>query len=277
VTFGFGERRLALVVSAWALAGCAEPLSGSVEPPTASARAPLSPSATASVPELSVVRVGPADTIVIDGKLDEPLWGRANSTGPFGEAGSGKPVAPGGVTGRARLAWDDAYLYFAVEVTDAKVRGGFPADARDPHLWERDTVELMLDPDGDGDNRDYYELQVNPQNLVFDSQFDSYNAPRKGPAGPFGHEEWSSAITSAVLVKGSLDDDRDRDDGYVVEAKLPWASLTKAKRVPPRPGDAMRANLYAMENNGGAGWSPILGQGNFHRASRFGRLVFAAK
>src|SRR6476469_7620274 len=31
-------------------------------------------------------------------------------------------------------------------------------------------------------------------------------------------------------------------------------------------------NIYAMKDNGGVGWSPILDQGNFHRASRFGRI-----
>ncbi len=39
----------------------------------------------------------------------------------------------------------------------------------------------MIDPDGDGDNRDYYEIQLGPQNLVFDSQFDGYNQPRVLP------------------------------------------------------------------------------------------------
>jgi hypothetical protein len=33
-------------------------------------------------------------------------------------------------------------------------------------------------------------------------------------------------------------------------------------------------NFYAMENNGGVAWSPILGQGNFHKAARFGRVTF---
>ena len=33
-------------------------------------------------------------------------------------------------------------------------------------------------------------------------------------------------------------------------------------------------NFYAMKNNGGVAWSPILGQGNFHKASRFGRVVW---
>jgi hypothetical protein len=30
-----------------------------------------------------------------------------------------------------------------------------------------------------------------------------------------------------------------------------------------------------MKNNGGVAWSPILGQGNFHRAARFGRITWA--
>jgi hypothetical protein len=33
-------------------------------------------------------------------------------------------------------------------------------------------------------------------------------------------------------------------------------------------------NFYAMQDNGGVAWSPILGQGNFHKASRFGRVRF---
>jgi hypothetical protein len=29
-----------------------------------------------------------------------------------------------------------------------------------------------------------------------------------------------------------------------------------------------------MKNNSGVAWSPILGQGNFHKASRFGRVTW---
>jgi hypothetical protein len=132
----------------------------------------------------------------------------------------------------------------------------------------------MLDPDGDGDNKDYYEVQVNPQNLVFDTQYDSYNVPKNEPNGPFGHEDWSSRVKSAVVVEGTLDKPGDQDKGYTVEAALPWAALSKAKQAPPKSGDTWRINLYAMKNNGGVAWSPILGQGNFHRASRFGRVSF---
>jgi hypothetical protein len=161
------------------------------------------------------------------------------------------------------------------EVTDKKVHGGWPAGAKDPHLWEKDTVEIMIDPDGDGDNKDYYELQINPQNLVFDTQYDDYNSPNGNGRGPFGHEEWSAGLTSAVVVHGTIDDDSDADRGYTVEAKIPWASFTKAKQAPPALESTWRMNFYAMKNNGGTAWSPILGMGNFHRASRFGRVRWA--
>ncbi|NUO50650.1 MAG: carbohydrate-binding family 9-like protein [Polyangiaceae bacterium] len=208
--------------------------------------------------------------------MTEPQWSQAARIDTFVDPTTGEPAGRG-LSAKARLFWDDEALYVGVSVSDASVRGGFPSDAVDPHLWERDTIEIMLDPDGDGDNRDYYEIQIGPQNLVFDSQFDGYNSPRGSQDGPFGHEEWKADLVSAVRIAGTIDDDADQDQGYTVEAKLPWKSFTKAKHTPPRPGDVWRANFYAMENNGGVAWSPILGQGNFHRASRFGRLRFTGE
>ncbi len=230
----------------------------------------------AAVPELTVPQLSPAARLHIDGVLDEPAWSHAADTGAFVNVSSGRP-ARGPIQGRAKLLYDAHQLYVAFEVQDATLRGGFPAGGVDPHLWERDTVEIMIDPDGDGDNRDYYEVQINPQNLVFDSRFDSYNRPRRGPSGPFGHQAWSARLSSAVKLHGTLDDDADQDRGYTVEAKIPWSSFAKAKRAPPRAGDQWRINLYAMQNNGGVAWSPILGRGNFHKASRFGRVRWGKK
>ena len=58
---------------------------------------------------------------------------------------------------------------------------------------------------------------------------------------------------------------------------IPWKSFAKAKKTPPALGDTWRMNFYAMQDNGGVSWSPILGQGNFHRASRFGKILWAEK
>jgi hypothetical protein len=213
--------------------------------------------------------------VTIDGNLDEPVWQSTESTRPFVHPGNGHPLPEGATLGgSARLRYDAEYLYVALIARDIDIRGGFDKHAIDPHLWTRDTVELMLDPEGDGDNQDYYEIQVNPQGLVFDSAFDDYNQPRVLPDGPFGHQEWRSEITVAVQLKGTLDDSTDRDEGYLVELRLPFRSLSKLKQRKIAPSVIWRANFYVMQDNGGVSWSPILGQGNFHKASRFGRLRF---
>ncbi len=228
------------------------------------------------VPSLEVPRLREGTPIQLDGVLDEPAWAAAARTGAFVNPATGAPADASPVQGSARLMYDAHHLWFAFEVSDRDVQGGFPAGARDPHLWTRDTVELMFDPDGDGDNRDYYELQIGPQNLVFDSFFDDYNTPRGGPDGPFGHQHWSSNVKSAVRIAGTLDDASDEDGGYVVEARMPFSAFDRARRSPPRAGETWRANFYAMQNNGGVAWSPILRQGNFHKASRFGRITWGS-
>jgi hypothetical protein len=230
----------------------------------------------AQVPSLRVDRLEKGQSINIDGKLTDKAWETAASTGPFVNVATGKPDT-GPVQGEAKLLWDAEFLYIGFTVKDKDVTGGFDKDEKDPHLWTKDCVEIMLDPDGDGDNKDYYEVQINPQNLVFDSQFDDYNLPKGGENGPFGHQEWSAKLKSAVKIDGTLDKPDDEDQGYTVEVKLPWSSFDKAKQAPPELGQTWRMNFYAMQNNGGVAWSPILKQGNFHKASRFGKVLFAAK
>jgi hypothetical protein len=229
------------------------------------------------VPEIRIDKMAKGEKIVIDGKLDETLWATAPTTGAFVDVRTGRPSTDSPVGGALRLLWDDTNVYFGFDVKDKDIEGGFKKDQKDPHLWTKHTVEIMVDPDGDGDNKDYYEIQINPQNLVFDSQYDNYNQPKKEPDGPFGHEEWSAHVKSAVTLQGTMDKPDDVDQGYTVEAAIPWKSFEKAQKTPPEPGTTWRMNFYAMENNSGVSWSPILGQGNFHRASRFGRVLFAVK
>jgi hypothetical protein len=228
------------------------------------------------LPSISVDRLEASDKITIDGKLDEEVWKNA-SVLSFTDPKTGSAPKDSPVTGSAKLLWNDTNLYVAFEVQEASILGGFPKTAKDPHLWTKDAVELMIDPDGDGDNLDYYEIQIGPQNLVFDSRFDKYNEPKTEPDGPFGHQDWSAKLKSAVVLNGTIDKPEDTDKGYTVEAQIPWKSFDKAKKAPPALGDTWRMNFYAMKENSGVAWSPIAGQGNFHKASRFGKVRFTAK
>ncbi|MBV9946884.1 MAG: hypothetical protein JOZ69_08560, partial [Myxococcales bacterium] len=70
--------------------------------------------------------------------------------------------------------------------------------------------------------------------------------------------------------------DGGKTTGYAVEAAIPWSAYAKAANHPPKPGEVWRVNFYGMHDNGGVAWSPILGQGNFHKATRFGKVTWAA-
>jgi hypothetical protein len=234
------------------------------------------------VPVLTINKLAKNDAIKVDGKGDEPEWGGAASTGPFVDVGTGKPNTTFPVNASAKMAWDDNNLYVLVTVqetdfytgfTDAKAQPNDFTAAGQPKLWTKDTVEMMVEPDAVGSNTNYYELQINPQNKIFKSQFDTLQQPAGDrDKGPFGHEDWDPKLKSTAIVQKGADG---KATGYVVEAAIPWAAYAKAANHPPKPGDVWRVNFYAMKQNAGVAWSPILGQGNFHKASRFAKVTWA--
>lgn len=218
----------------------------------------------APIPELGVRRAAAPPRI--DGRLTDRVWQEAKGTGPFVETRFGGKAA---LQAEAKLLWDRRHLYVAVDVRDELLRASHTE--HDSHLWEQDCVELMIDPDGDAKN--YFEIQVSPRGVVFDTRFDR----RRRPA-PYGRPEWDGRVRAAVDAKGTLDDDAS-DGGYSVEIAIPWHafSLEGAPVRPPEIGDHWRINVYAIdlgrERQRAAAWSP-LGMGDFHVPSRFGILRF---
>ena len=177
------------------------------------------------------------------------------------------------VNGAAWRAWDDTALYVAVRVEDPDPSSPFSPTDIDPHVWERSSgIELMLQPGDPGDNREYYEVQVDVSGAIWSTSFDDYNQPitGEGAARRFGHQEWQPAIATGVKVG--------RGEGwYAIEFALPWSEVRSSRvQVPPRGGDVWRMNFYGFRDGQGdsLAWSPIRGEGNFHRSSRFGRVVF---
>ena len=209
----------------------------------------------------------------IDGKLDEPMWRSATVLGPFVDTGDGDVVSSHHpVAATARVGWDQDRFYLGFVVGDGQPTAPFQRDDVDPHLWaSASAVEIMLQPGDPHDNRDYYEIQVDTVGAVFDTHWDDYLTPLQG--GPsdriFGHQDWSCAAERAATV--------DPGHSYTLEIALPWSSLAPGRTpIPPRPGDVWRLNLYSFRDGQrqALGWSPIRGEGNFHRSSRFGRVRF---
>ncbi|MEM9189258.1 MAG: carbohydrate-binding family 9-like protein [Myxococcota bacterium] len=222
------------------------------------------PEPRTAIPTLTVKRAETA--IEIDGRLDEVVWRDANRTERFVNTMNGAYAEP---SAAARMAWDDDHLYVAFEVDDRDLRCSF--ENHDDHLWEQDAVELMIDPDGDGEN--YFEIQVSPTELVFDTRFDSRRQPQ-----PFGHLNWQSNLRAAVVAQGEANDDA-VDGGYVAEIAIPFSSFAvgATPAEPPGPDTTWRIALYVLDavegGQRGVGWSPPL-VGDYHVPDRFGRVTF---
>jgi hypothetical protein len=201
--------------------------------------------------------------IALDGALDEPAWERAARTHAFVET-MGGGAADFEVF--ARFTYDDEALYVAYEVEDALLAS--PFTAHDDHLWEQDCVELFVMEPAEGATG-YYEVQVSPRGTAFDTHYTARRLPR-----PFGRVDWQSGVQSGVSLEGALDD-TEADEGYVVEARVPFAAL--GRDAAPAAGETMRVNLYVMNRlargMAAAAWSPPL-VGDFHVPARFGALRF---
>jgi Carbohydrate family 9 binding domain-like len=208
-----------------------------------------------------------AQAPLLDGKLDDVAWTDAATTAPFVEPGKGGEARGSDVAAFAKLGWDDRSFYVGAVIFDSSPVSPFGRDDVDPHDWEKSSaLELMVQPGDPGNNTNYYEIQIDVHGATFDTKWDDYNTPRtNGPAGKiFGHQDWSSKAERAIYVS----------DGrfYALEIAIPWAAFG----APPKPGDVWRLNLYSFKDGQrqALAWSPIRGQGNFHRSSRFGRIQF---
>ena len=178
----------------------------------------------------------------IDGRLDDPAWASASSTGPFIDIRGEDHPSPTWITW-AKLLWDDTHLYIGTWLEE-------------PHLWgtltERDAIiyhdhdfEVFLDPDGDGEA--YFEIEINVLGTEFDLFLDrTYNQ------GGQADIPWNlEGLRTAVFADGTINDASDTDRGWGVEMAIPWAGLVspdgEVVTTPPSAGDVWRVNFSRVQ------------------------------
>jgi len=180
------------------------------------------------------------EPVRIDGRLSDRAWRRAAWTDVFVDIEGSLKGAPRFAT-RVKMLWDDGFLYIGAMLAE-------------PHVWatltRRDTVifydndfEVFIDPDGD--NHEYYELELNALNTVWDLFL-----PLPYRDGGKAVDAWDIAgLRTAVHVEGTLNDPRDTDRGWSAEIALPWGALGEHahRPVPPGEGDQWRINFSRVE------------------------------
>jgi hypothetical protein len=178
--------------------------------------------------------------IKVDGNPDDAAWALAPWTSDFGDiVGPSKPTPR--FRTRAKMLWDDNYLYIAAKLEE-------------PHVWatltNHDSVifrdpdfEVFIDPKGSTHN--YYEFEMNALNTVWDLRLDKPYLDHGKP-----HNEWDiPGLKTAVHVRGSLNDPSNTDLGWSVEIAFPWQVLEKYARHPgtPTEGEQWRINFSRVE------------------------------
>ncbi len=177
----------------------------------------------------------------LDGIIESNFWRDIKWSGRFQDIQGNNQPKPKYDT-RFKAAYTDEALYIAARIED-------------PHIWanlkEKNTpifrydknFEVFIDPDGDHCN--YYELELNALNTIWEL---SLPFPYRNKGKPKNPDNMAS-MESAVSINGTLNDPADVDSFWTVEIKLPFEEFKKynAHSIPPRPGDVWRVNFSRVQ------------------------------
>lgn len=204
--------------------------------------------------------------IQVDGKLDEPVWSTIPGIRlkPFGSAPTLNTIVKGFVS--------DTHLHIGARMSDKNIWGKLTE--RDSDTWTEEVLELFLDVDGDG--KDYLELQITPNNVIFDAHFKEQLGKGQGTR----QEQIDRAravnlegLKSAVHVEGTLNDDKE-DQAWTAEISIPLQEIPGFKSA--NIGDSWAVNFYRFDRPEAGkthayGWSTEP-RGDFHQVDKFGKL-----
>src|SRR5579883_1389575 len=104
-----------------------------------------------------------ASPIRIDGRLDDAAWRAAPWTTVFVDIEGAAKARPRFQT-RAKMLWDDEFLYVAAELEEPDVWATLTE--HDSVIFHDNDFEVFLNPSGDGLN--YFEFEINALNTGWD-------------------------------------------------------------------------------------------------------------
>jgi hypothetical protein len=192
------------------------------------------------VPPRGYVCYRASGPLTIDGRLDEPAWQAVPWTEPFVDIEGADKPAPRYRT-RAKMLWDDQYLYLGAELEEPHVWATI--QQHDAVIFRDNDFEVFLDPDGD--SHLYAELELNALNTTWDLLL-----PIPYKDGGRAINAWEiTGLRTAVHVDGTLNDPSDTDRGWSVEIAWPWQGLAEltSRPAPPHDGDQWRINFSRVE------------------------------
>jgi hypothetical protein len=222
-----------------------------------------------NIPQVYATRTDTA--VVIDGILDDNIW---DLTKPLQlkENYTTSLVSDSSKQTFVRVCYDSLNLYISFECKDQDIWGTY--SERDQHLWKEEAVEVFIDVNEI--ENDYFEIEVSPKNILFDSyivdpqNIDIFATSKLNLPG----------IYTAVSVRGTLNQRKDKDSTWTAEILIPFSDLLENYDPQILPNLTWKINFYRINRDYGNSpenyaWSPT--KGRFHKPSLFGILNFSNK
>ncbi len=177
--------------------------------------------------------------IVIDGRLDDADWQKAEWTSYFVDIEGDKKPKPEFST-RVKMLWDDNFIYFG-------------AVMEEPHIWanilKRDAVifhdndfEIFIDPNGDTHN--YLEYEVNAFGTIWDLLL---TKPYRDKGLVINN--WDiNGIQQQVSIDGTINNPADADKSWSIEIAIPLSVVKEACHgAHPQEGTVWRLNFSRVQ------------------------------
>ncbi|MEI6865425.1 carbohydrate-binding family 9-like protein [Flavicella sp.] len=225
--------------------------------------------------------------INIDGEDSDPSWNKVEWSELFIDI---EGVKQPKYKTQVKMLWDDSYYYILAKLEEPHVWANLTK--RDAIIFHNNDFEIFIDPDGDSHN--YYEIEINALNTVWDLFI---SQPYRDNNVVLN--DWNIVgLKSAVKVNGTINNAEDIDKGWVLEIAIPWSAFKTGYFHKNVPSDKFwRVNFsrvnwdFQLENgkysrkkdkNGKLlheynwVWSPM-GVVNMHEPEKWGYVYFSSK
>lgn len=226
--------------------------------------------------------------IVIDGDDSDASWSKADWTDLFEDIANNEKPKYGT---KVKMLWDETNFYILAKLDEPDVWANLKQ--RDTIIFYNNDFEVFIDPDSDTFN--YYELEINALNTAWDLFL---SKPYRENDNVVLNDWNIPGLKSAVKIKGTLNNPNDRDEGWVLEMAIPWASYKTSYNDKNVPADKFwRVNFSRVNwqhtvtdkgyerKKGTDGkflpeynwvWSPM-GVINMHEPEKWGYVYFSSK
>ena len=200
----------------------------------------------------SIKRITKGQAPVIDGRLNEAMYGEAMSLEPFiGFVNqSGAPAALEATT-RAWVSYDDDNLYVAFRNSEPLMKQlVVSGESRDSSVPSGDSVEISIQSPSQAS--EVFHFILGPSNVQWDA------VDKDKSSDTTFNPNWKSATTRG-------------ENEWTVEAAIPWREL---KMEAPKPGTMLRANLarQRLAKTEYSSWSQFVS--GFQEPANFGTWIF---